>query len=236
MNIPINSNFTFTIKVLAEDSFLPQDLESLTDSRFVILTKSSTPTVVIGTEVVYEKIGTTVTDVTGDTNGYIKTTYDKFTDTTTTTVTYTDGLWSSTNTPAPVTVDEHIGTEGTTVTPSFFTVVGDPCDKDSEFMDNGTEITTTVVHRTTNSGILTIVLNAGTIVDGGTVTVRDVDTSVVDGYDYGTKALTNTNAYSAAEDGFFSKSTYKGSLVLSFDNRSDINVIIDDITAIDIGA
>jgi len=224
MNIPINSNFVFTVKVLAEDSFLPQDLDTLTDARFVVMTKSATPTLVEHTEVLYPAISTATPPE--DENGYIKTTYANFTDTTTTTVTYTDGLWHDTNTPAPESVpstgEEE---EGTTTIGTFYKIVEGSdvrCEQDDPLMDHGTIVTTVITNRTTNSGILTITMNSGE--------------NVAEGYSYGTSALSYEDTYSAKEDGFFSKPTYKGSLVLKFSNRSDINVIIEDITAMDIGA
>jgi len=179
MNIPIKSNFVFTVKVLAEDSFLPQDLTGLTSATFTIMDKA-TSTVV----------GLPLTDV----HSIDEKTYTNITTTIEVTNTETGALVSLNTSYTNVEDTYPIGTDGPDVTVD----VGDP------------NTTTTTVSSVTTGGTTGIL----------TITLTPTHTEYL------------IESLAKSEDGSYPKATYKASLILEITGRSDINVLIDSITAI----
>lgn len=198
MNIPIGLEYVFTVKVLEEDSFLPQDLNSLkaTDGvRFSLLPESA--------KSASEAVIVIDSSDTSNPVGYWSKS-DNGTKTITTVVSKVDNATG-------VVIESSTHTESSTV------IINDTDNKVGTVVTSNTDITdpnfpvtteTTTTIAATRKGVLTFTLK---------------DTSML------------VPEVGAKEDGYYYKSSYKGSIVLKFTDRADMNVSISDIAAIVIG-
>lgn len=254
MKIPIDREYVFTVKVLEDDSFNPQDLTDMTAASFSVYTEDGNHEFTIDTE----------GDVAGADHGYWTTSGDVL-KTVTTEVETLDGSrvqidysLSTITTPG---VEADLGTtvESTTVEDvrtyvTTTTVVTDSetsalissnttgptedvdgtAEKDSSVTNINTALDTATGQTTTTTETISGVLVSAETTTTTTVGVASytgiITFTVKSGERIGTSLLTETNG--PVEDNYYVKSGYRGSIIAEFDSRPDINVLIENITAI----